>query len=456
MKRYMWILSDMENSIREGRYIPGRKLPSVRQAAEKYGCSVSTIVRAYAELEKRHAIYSIPQSGYYVVEKPGDWRKNGDEDIIDFATVLPDLDAFPYMDFQHCLNKAIDIYKYDLFTYGDPIGLASLRHTLSSHLAGDQVFAKVEQIVVTSGAQKAMEILARMPFPNGKAAVLVEQPSYDIYLRFLETEGIPVFGIARTAEGIDLSELERRFASGLFKFFYTMPRYHNPLGTSYNAETRGAIARLAEKYDVYVVEDDYMADLGVERRYDPIYSCDRSSHVVYVKSFSKIIFPGLRLGAVVLPEALLKTFLVHRGYSDTSLLSQAALEVYIKNGMYERHKHKISSLYASRMKALNEALERYNEEGIIEAFDISSGIYMPLKLKPTVNADRLTKRLAERGIKVVTGKAFYLSGYLGREKFLRISVSQTSPERINEGVRAIVEEVGKVTRAYLFPRNDPT
>lgn len=446
MKKYMSILSDIENSIREGRYAPGKKLPSVRDAAKNYGCSVSTIVRAYAELEKRHDIYSIPQSGYYVVERPGDWRNDSDGGMIDFATVLPDLDAFPYMDFQHCLNKAIDIYKYDLFTYGDPQGLASLRQTLVSHLAGDQVFAKAEGIVVTSGAHKAMEVLARMPFPNGKAAVLVEQPSYDMYLRFLETEGIPVSGIARTVEGIDLAELERLFASSRFKFFYTMPRYHNPLGTSYNAETRSAIARLAEKHDVYVVEDDYMADLGVERRYDPIYSCDTSSHVVYVKSFSKIIFPGLRLGAVVLPESLLKTFLVHRGYSDTSLLSQAALEVYIKNGMYERHKHKISSLYASRMQALNEAVERYNEGGLIEPFGIRSGIYMPFRLKPTVNTDRLIKRLAERNIRVVTGKAFYLSDYLEREKFLRISVSQTKPEQIVDGVVAIIDEVAKVSR----------
>ncbi|MDF2835132.1 MAG: transcriptional regulator, GntR family with aminotransferase domain [Paenibacillus sp.] len=456
MKKYMSILSDMENRIREGRYAPGQRLPSVRDAAEEYGCSVSTIVRAYAELEKRHDIYSIPQSGYYVVERPGARRDDGDGKIIDFATVLPDLDAFPYIDFQHCLNKAIDIYKHDLFTYGDPKGLASLRQTLVSHLAGDQVFAKAEQIVVTSGAHKAMEVLARMPFPNGKAAVLVEQPSYDIYLRFLETEGIPVFGIARTVDGIDLAELERLFASGRFKFFYTMPRYHNPLGTSYNAETRSAIARLAEKYDVFVVEDDYMADLGVERRYDPIYACDSSSHVVYVKSFSKIIFPGLRLGAVVLPEPLIKTFLVHRGYSDTSLLSQAALEVYIKNGMYERHKYKISGLYASRMQALNEAVEKYNGEGLIKASGVRSGIYMPFRLEPTVNADRLTERLAERNIRVVAGKAFYLSNYLEREKFLRISVSQTKPNRIDDGVRAIVEEVGKGTRAYLFPRNIQT
>jgi len=441
MKKYAAILYDLENTIREGRYGPGQKLPSVRRAAESYGCSISTIVRAYAELERRHAIYSIPQSGYYVVESPGDWRNNREGNTIDFATVLPDLDAFPYRDFQHCLNRAIDIYKYDLFTYGDPKGLESLRHTLVSHLAGDQVFAKVEQIVVTSGAHQVLQILARMPFPNGKTAVLVEQPSYDLYLRLLETEGIPVSGIARTAAGIDLQELEQRFRSGAFKFFYTMSRYHNPLGTSYNAETRKAIARLAEKYDVYVVEDDYMADLGVEQRFDPIYACDRSSHVVYVKSFSKIVFPGLRLGAVVLPKSLLQSFHAYRGYPDTSLLSQAALEVYIKNGMYERHKHRICGLYASRMEALNEAVERYNEEGLIETSGARSGIYSQFRLKPTVNADRLTKRLAERNIRVVTGKAFYLSNYLEREKFLRISISQTQPERIDVGVRAILEEV---------------
>ncbi|MDQ0061667.1 aminotransferase-like domain-containing protein [Paenibacillus harenae] len=446
MKKYFSILSDMENKIREGQYVPGQKLPSVRSSAESYGCSISTITRAYAELEKRHAVYSIPQSGFYVVEKPGDWRDNRDGKMIDFATVLPDLDAFPYLDFQHCLNKAIDIYKYDLFTYGDPKGLESLRHTLVSHLAGDQVFAKAEQIIVTSGAQQALEILAKMPFPNGNAAVLVEQPSYDIYLRYLEAEGIPVHGIARTAAGIDLRELEQKFGSGGIKFFYTMSRYHNPLGTSYNADERKAIARLAGKYDVYVVEDDYMADLGAERQFDPIYAYDRSSHVVYLKSFSKIIFPGLRLGAIVLPERLLKTFRIYKSYPDTSLLSQAALEVYIKNGMYERHKHKICSLYASRMRALNESVERYNEAGLIEVPGVSSGIYAQFKLKPTVNMERLIKRLAQRNISVVPGKAFYLSDYLEREKFLRISISQTRPEQIDEGVKAIVEEVRQGSR----------
>ncbi|MBD3920360.1 PLP-dependent aminotransferase family protein [Paenibacillus sp. PR3] len=446
MKKYFSILSDMERKIREGTYLPGQKLPSVRSAAASYECSISTIIRAYLELEKRHAIYSVPQSGFFVVEKPGDWRDNREDTMINFATVMPDLDAFPYLDFQHCLNKAIDIYKYDLFTYGDPHGLESFRHTLVSHLAGDQVFAKAKQIIVTSGAQQALQILAKMPFPNGKTAILVEQPSYDIYLRFLETERIPVYGIARTAAGIDLNELEQWFRSGDIKFFYTMSRYHNPLGTSYRAAERKAIARLAGKYDVYVVEDDYMADLGTERQFDPIYAYDVSSYVIYVKSFSKIIFPGLRVGAVVLPQRLLDTFHAYKIYPDTSLLSQAALEVYIKNGMYERHKHAISSLYASRMRVLNESVERYNEAGLLEVPRIGSGIYTQFKMKSTVNMEQLIKRLAKRNINVVSGKAFYSSDYLKREKFLRISISQTQPEQIDAGIKAIVEEVRQAHR----------
>lgn len=441
MKKYFSILSDMEHKIREGQYRSGHKLPSVRNAAQLYGCSISTIIRAYAELEKRHVIYSVPQSGFYVVEKSGHSCDKHTSKLINFATVLPDLDVFPYLDFQHCLNKAIDTHKYDLFTYGNSQGLESFRRTLVSHLVDDQIFAQAEQIIVTSGAQQALEILAKMPFPNGKTTILVEQPSYDLYLRFLQAEGVQIESIARTAAGINLNELELKFSSGNIKFFYTMSRYHNPLGTSYSTEERKTIARLASKYDVYILEDDYMGDLGVERNFYPIYAYDASGHTIYLKSFSKIIFPGLRLGAIVLPEKLFKTFHTHKIYPDTSLLSQATLEIYMKNGMYERHKHKISALYASRMQALNEAIEKYNEAGLIEVPNISSGIYMQFKLQQTVNMERLVKRLVDRNISVVSGKAFYLADYLHRDKFLRISISQTRQEQIDEGVKAIVEEL---------------
>ncbi|MGW8442599.1 aminotransferase-like domain-containing protein [Paenibacillus sp. S33] len=443
MKKYVSILLDIELKIREGQYKSGYKLPSVREASELYRCSKSTILRAYAELEKKHAIYSIPQSGYYVVENLGDLHHSHMQDSVDFASASPDLNVFPYLDFQHCLNQAIDTYKYHLFTYGDSQGLETLRHTLVSHLADTQVFAKMDRIIVTSGVQQALEILAKMPFPNGKEKVLVEQPSYDIYLRFLEEENIPVSTIVRTAEGMDFHELENQFKNESIKFFYTMSRYHNPLGVSYNTEERKAIAALAAKYDVYIVEDDYMADLGADHLFDPIYAYDQTDHVIYLKSFSKIIFPGLRLGVAVLPEALLKTFNTYKRYVDTSILSQAALDIYIKNGMYERHKHTICNLYSERVRALNKAVERYNQAGYVQTSAVTSGVYMQFKLPRTVNLGRLVQCLSARNIQVVAGKGFYLSGYREQEKFLRISISRAHLDQIDAGVKAIIEEVSK-------------
>ncbi|GGD54899.1 aminotransferase-like domain-containing protein [Paenibacillus nasutitermitis] len=448
MKKYLDIVNAIEQNIREGTYRPGQKLPSIRSASKEYKCSTSTVVHAYAELGKRHVIYSISQSGYYVVEKPEDQEGDEIQTIIDFASVLPDVNVFPYLDFQRCLNKAIDLYKHQLFTYGDSKGLESLRHTLSSHLARDQVFAKTEQIMVTSGAQQALEILAKMSFPNGNSAVLVEQPGYDIYLRYLEAEGIPVSRITRTSAGIDLDDLELKFKQGGIKFFYTMPRYHNPLGTSYSANERKAISRLASKYDVYVVEDDYMADLGEERGWDPIFSHNRTAHIIYVKSFSKVIFPGLRLGAAVLPEHLAEKFHSFKAYGDTSLLSQAALEVYIKNGMYERHKRIIAPQYAARIRALNEAVEQYNHAGLLQTSDVRSGIYVQFKLPQTVNLDRLIKSLESRKIRVVSGKGFYLTDNPDREKFLRISISRVHPEQIEEGIKTIIEETERFSKGY--------
>ncbi|WP_238650741.1 PLP-dependent aminotransferase family protein [Paenibacillus piscarius] len=440
MNKYHQVLTEMEKQMKEGQYRPGDKLPSVRSAAEIYRCSVSTILRAYGELERTHTIYSIPQSGYYMVEKAED-PEAAPSGETDFASASPDLNVFPYLDFQHCLNKAIDQYKYHLFTYGDALGLDSLRRTLVSHLAEYQVFAKAERILITSGIQQALEILARMPFPSGRTEILVEQPGYDIYLRYLEAEGLPVSGIRRSAAGIDLQELEERFAGGSFKFFYTMPRYHNPLGTTLSEAERRAIAQLAAKYEVYIAEDDYMADLGIGRRYEPIYAYDQTSHVIYLKSFSKIIFPGLRLGAVVVPEPLLDAFRAYKGYTDTSLLSQAALEVYIKNGMYGHHRHKLKAMYAKRIRAVYKALGRHNTEGLIEASADSSGIYIQFKLPVTVNLERLIRRLGERKIRVVSGNGFYLSGERNRDKFLRISISRAALGQIDEGIRAIVQEV---------------
>ncbi|PTM59345.1 PLP-dependent aminotransferase family protein [Desmospora activa] len=441
MKKYLSIMAEVEQWIQRGRYAPGSKLPSIRKMANMFQCSTSTVIRAFAELEKNHVIYSIAQSGHYVVEKKKESPK--EDKGIDFSAASPDLDIFPYLDFQHCLNQAIDRYKYNLFTYGDSHGLKALRDVLVSHLWAMQVFTSADGIFITSGSQQALMILSTMQFPAEKKTILVEQPSYDIYLKYLKHENIPMIGIARDETGIDLNELEYRFKHDNIKFFYTMPRSQNPLGTSYNLEQRKAIASLAHKYDVYIVEDDYIADLNQDQRYDPIYTYDQSSHVIYLKSFSKIIFPGLRLGVVVLPESLRQRFHAYKKFSDidTSALSQAALAIYIKNGMFEKHRYKIRALYAKRMEVLHQCLAPYWRKGLVQSAPVDSGIFKTIKLPVETNLKKLVNELKLSNILVVPGEGFYLPDYREKVKFIRLSIARAQEEEIAFGVDKIIHYI---------------
>ena len=120
MYKYIHVLNDLENMIEHGEIKEGKKLPSIRSLVTQSECNKATVIRALHELETRHIIYPAPQSGYYVVKKSRSTIEN--KEIIDFASSAPDPDVFPYLDFQHCMNKAIDTYKNDLFVYGTPKG----------------------------------------------------------------------------------------------------------------------------------------------------------------------------------------------------------------------------------------------------------------------------------------------------------------------------------------------
>jgi DNA-binding transcriptional MocR family regulator len=445
MMKYEELMSEIEEQIEDGRLRGGRKLPSIREAASAYGCSKSTVIRAYAELEKRHLLYSVPQSGYFAVQQKQE-NAAAEPETLDFSSPAPDPELFPYLDFQHCLNKAIDRYRSYLFTYGTPQGLPSLLPVLSKHLASYQVFASPDRIAVTSGIQQALSILSTMPLPGGKRTVLVEQPTYPLYLEMLQLYGIPAAGIARTERGIDLDELEAQFRSGDIKLFYTIPRFHNPLGTSYDTRTKKAIAKLAERYGVFVVEDDYLADLETDPKADPIYAYG-PSHVVYLKSYSKIIFQGLRVGAAVLPPALQSTFIQHKRFADigSSMLSQAALEIYIQSGMFARRKRKISASYRSRLQRLNRALEAYNDTPDVRHLPVEAGLHTHLELPESLRMQTLIDRLARRKINLRGSDSSFLPSFPKRS-FLQLSVTRVDEASIDAGVAAIFSEIRRMRR----------
>ncbi|MEW8956825.1 PLP-dependent aminotransferase family protein [Clostridium sp.] len=446
MYKYLEVLNNIEALIYKEMYKAGDKLPSIKKLSEYYGCNKSTVIRALEELEKNHMIYSIPKSGYYVVKSKNTLRDNMDHKLIwDFESSSPDPNIFPYLDFQHCINKAIDIYKNDLFIYGTPQGLPSLIKVVKKQLENYQVFAREENICITSGVQQNLAILTSMPFKNNKKTILIEQPGYHLFISYLETHNIPVKGITRTNKGIDLVKLESIFKNEDIKFFYTMPRFHNPLGTSYSEKEKKAIAALGKKYDVYIVEDDYLADLDTNSKADPIYSYDSSEHVIYMKSYSKIIFPGLRVGIAVLPQKLVENFSRYKTLMDvdTSMISQGALEIYIKSGMFNRHKEKIKESYLIRSKNLARSLRKNIEhsKNVVHYIDIKNPcIHRCIVLDERINIEMVIRRLKKKSILVSTASNNYLNEFK-KESLLKINVSNVKEENIEEGIDIIFKEI---------------
>ncbi|MEK0221260.1 PLP-dependent aminotransferase family protein [Bacillus proteolyticus] len=448
MYKYLHVLNDLESMIQNGKIKEGKKLPSIRALVTQYECNKATIIRALHELEKRHIIYSVPQSGYYVVKKSGSYIENNE--IIDFASSAPDPDVFPYLDFQHCINKAIDTYKNDLFIYGTPKGLPSLISVVQKQLANYQVFTKEDNIFITSGVQQALAILTSIPFPNENETILIEQPSYHLYIEYVEINKIPVIGIKRTHEGIDLNELEKIFRTEKIKFFYTIPRFHHPLGTSYSKKEREKIIQLARKYNVFIVEDDYLADLETDSKADPFYSQDNCNHVIYLKSYSKIIFPGLRVGVAVIPPSIANDFHKYKKILDidSPMISQAALEIYIKSGMFERHKSKIKYSYYNRSIKLAEILEKMqNENPSLFTYNKQNtlGIHTCLEMQKNIVTEILIKKLSENQISIDSIDRNYLNDF-HKERLLKLNVSNVKEDKIEEGIRKVIEEVKQLGR----------
>ncbi|SHF36364.1 DNA-binding transcriptional regulator, MocR family, contains an aminotransferase domain [Seinonella peptonophila] len=433
--KYIEIMEEMKHRLANKTLIAGSKLPSVRQLSEHFSCSKNTVIKAYEELEKEHIIYSVPKSGYYVVSELQ--NTTNENDVIDFLSAGPDKNVMPYVEFQHCINQAIEQYKEELFTYSDQQGLYSLRVQLTKYLQNLQVFTQPERVVIVSGSQQALHLLVSMPFPNGKNNILIEQPTYFGFLESINLQQMNTLGIELTMEGIDLDRLAYIFRNNDIKFFYIIPRFHNPLGHSYTNNEKKKIVELAEKYDVYIVEDDFLGDLDPNAKSDPLFSFDPSGRIIYIKSFSKIFLPGLRIATVVLPSIMMNNFLRYKFSSDfnSSALSQGALEIYFKSGMFNSHLKKIKEVYRTKMQILQESCDLLLPANT-HFSKPTSGFYLSINLPENMTAKQLVHMLNEQHVYVDEASRMFLPEYK-KENLLRLSISQVNESKIKQGIERL-------------------
>ena len=344
--KYQAVVSFLKKGIESGKFPTGSRLPSIRQLSQDFHCSKDTIQRALLELRHEQYLYAKPQSGYYVLEQ-GQHQ--------DLEIEVTDEHASAYDDFRLCVNETLIGRENYLFNYYDnQEGLEELRQSVHQLLFDQALYCKPDQLVLTSGTQQALFILSQIDFPSKGAEILVEQPTYHRMNRLLVAQGLAYQTIERRIDGIDLEELEEQFKSGKIKFFYTIPRFHYPLGHSYSDQEKRAILDLANQYGVYIVEDDYLGDLD-PRKGQTFHYLDTEDRVIYIKSFSTSLFPALRITALILPNTLKEAFVSYKNILDydSNLIMQKALSLYIDSQLFEKNRLTRLSLqenYQARIK----------------------------------------------------------------------------------------------------------
>ncbi|MEW8957060.1 aminotransferase class I/II-fold pyridoxal phosphate-dependent enzyme, partial [Clostridium sp.] len=262
-----------------------------------------------------------------------------------------------------------------------------------------------------------------------------ESPTYNIYIGWLNINKSKVYTISRKENGIDMELLENIFKNGDIKFFYTIPRLHNPLGTSYDEETKKNIVDLANKYDVYILEDDYLNDLN-ETNNKPIKYYDTEDRVIYLKSFSKILLPGIRVASTYLPDSLKDNFREFKTFSElqSNIIFQSALNDYILSGAYDTYINSLKNHYGSKMKIYNDYLKNNNID--LDYTSPINGLFAYVNLPKELNIDNIINTLRANNIIVRNSKFFYYN----KEdciKSIRLSFAKINPETMEKGISTL-------------------
>ena len=373
--KYQAVVSFLKKGIESGKFPTGSRLPSIRQLSQDFHCSKDTIQRALLELRHEQYLYAKPQSGYYVLEQ-GQHQ--------DLEIEVTDEHASAYDDFRLCVNETLIGRENYLFNYYDnQEGLEELRQSVHQLLFDQALYCKPDQLVLTSGTQQALFILSQINFPSKGEEILVEQPTYHRMNRLLVAQGLAYQTIERRIDGIDLDELEEQFKSGKIKFFYTIPRYHYPLGHSYSDQEKRVILDLANQYGVYIVEDDYLGDLDPKKS-QTFHYLDTEDRVIYIKSFSTSLFPALRITALILPNALKEAFVSYKNILDydSNLIMQKALSLYIDSQLFEKNRLARLTLQENYQTRIKEVLEKNTCP--LPYYPLYDGILLDLRNYPKI------------------------------------------------------------------------
>jgi GntR family transcriptional regulator/MocR family aminotransferase len=431
---YRRVYHALKGMIRAGRLGPAARVPSTRALARDLGVSRNTVMLAYEQLAAEGYLVSRHRGATSVVGAPpprlvpvtagarperpaaiSAYARRLTRELrlapsaaraprpalrYDFRYGTPAVDEFPREIWRRLLAARTRRAAPEAFGYASPAGHRPLRQALAEYLARARgVACEADRIVIVNGTQQALDLVARVLLDPGDGAV-VEEPHYTGATIPFEAVGARLLRVPVDAQGLDPARLPA--AGARPRLAYVTPCHQFPTGVIMPLERRLALLRWATRMDAWVVEDDYVSEFRYEGHpLEALQSLDRDERTIYLGSFSKTLFPALRVGYLVLPRALVGPFLAAKWAADrfSAPLFQEALADFITSGQFERYLRRAGARNAARRRALIAALRQHFGERV-EIAGENTGVHLVVWLNDVRPRDleALVARAARAGV----------------------------------------------------------
>lgn len=455
--KYIQIYNEIKELIEQNKLNDGFKLPTIRVLSRELKVNKATIISAYKKLQEDGYVIQKIGSGTFV--KKIDGRTNIKkiykdlfkkitteklEKYIDFTGETSNTTLFSVEVFKDVLDKVLERDGAKALIYQELLGYEGLRKSIVENFWKNTI--KTDEVLIVSGAQQGLDIVTKALI-NNQEGVVIEKPTYSGAIAVFNWRRAKIYEIEIEVDGVNIEKLENILRKRKIKFLYLMSYFQNPTGATYSEEKKRKLLELASIYDFYIIEDDYLSELIYDSTivYRSFKQMDEDNRVIYIKSFSKIFLPGIRLGYLIAPAKFREKIQNAKINSDiaTSSLMQRALELYLNSGYWRDYIEKLNSIYLERYKFMIKKIEEYLSD-FVEYQCPGGGMNFYIKLKDNVNIKSNDLfQLCKKNLVLITPGAIFYKDISDGSRYFRIGFSQTDKKQIDEGLRRIASILKK-------------
>lgn len=446
---YRQLYEQIRSAIRMGSVRNGDRLPPTRELAAELGLNRTTVSAAYSLLEEEGLIRGEVGRGSFV-QYEGEFTAAPDTGIVSFASSRPAEDHFPIEEFRATSQEVIQSSQVgSILQLGSPSGYGPLRHHLLEQARSEGSAGPEDDILITSGCQQALDMLQRA-FIGPADAVLLEDPVYHGLKNVFSRVGARLVGVPVREDGLDLDYLGRTILTEHPRMVVVTPEFQNPTGATIPLEQRERLARMVEQSGALLVENCIYKELRYEG--DPIRTVkSMAGGTLQLGSFSKVAFPGLRVGWIIGPRPLIARLTETKQWCDlhSDQLSQAILLRFAESGRLEQHLKRVRTMGAARLHTALDACSRHLPAGTRFSRP-RGGMSLWVRLPEPLDANELLPLAQRERVDYLPGKHFSISHY--EPGSLRLSFGGLSPEQIESGLATlgkVINEEGKRLRTAV-------